>query len=78
MHIAAAVHTPTVALFGPADPIEFAPWGDRRRQAVVTSAIGCRPCRILDWRADDPDYHPCVRDIKVEQVLAAAQQVLGA
>ena len=78
MHIAAAVHTRTVALFGPADPIEFAPWGDPRRQVVVTSAITCRPCRILDWRADDHDYHPCVRDITVEQVLAAARRVLGA
>lgn len=76
MHIAAAVKTPTVALFGPADPVEFAPWGDRRRQAVVTSPIACGPCRILDWRADNPDFHPCVRDIRVEQVLAKARRVL--
>ena len=78
MHIAAAVKTSTVALFGPADPIEFAPWGDRRRQAVVTAAIACRPCRILDWRGDNPDYHPCVSDITVEQVLVAAREVMGA
>ena len=76
LHIAAAVQTPTVALFGPADPIEFAPWGDTRRQAVVTSDIACRPCRILDWRDDNPDYHPCVRDIAVGQVLAEARRVL--
>lgn len=78
MHVAAAVHTPTVTLFGPADPIEFAPWGDRRRHAVITSAIACRPCRILDWRDDSPEYHPCVRDISVSQVLEATQRVLGA
>lgn len=76
MHIGSAVHRPTVALFGPADPIEFAPWGDRRRHAVATSPIACRPCRILDWRADNPDFHPCVRDITAEQVLAAARRVL--
>ena len=76
LHIAAAVHRPTVALFGPADPIEFAPWGDRQRQAVVTSPIACRPCRILDWRDDNPDLHPCVRDISVEQVVTAARRVL--
>ena len=76
MHIAAAVHTPTVALFGPADPIEFAPWGDTRRQAVLTSDIACRPCRILDWRADNQNYHPCVWDITVAQVLAEARRVL--
>ena len=76
MHLAAAVHTPTVTLFGPADPIEFAPWGDSRRHAIVTSNIGCRPCRILDWRDDNPDFHPCVRDITVSQVLDATQSVL--
>ena len=78
MHVAAAVHTPTVTLFGPADPIEFAPWGDRRKHAVITSAIACRPCRILDWRDDSLEYHPCVRDISVSQVLEATQRVLGA
>lgn len=78
MHVAAAVHTPTVALFGPADPIEFAPWGDGRKHAAITSTIACRPCRILDWRDDSPEYHPCVRDISVSQVLEELQHVLGA
>lgn len=78
LHLAAAVHSPTVALFGPADPIEFAPWGDPRRHAIVTSDIACRPCRILDWRGDNPDYHPCVRDITVEQILAATRRGLNA
>lgn len=78
MHVAAAVHTPTVTLFGPADPLEFAPWGDRRKHATITSAIACRPCRILDWRDDPLEYHPCVRDISVDQVLLETQRVLGA
>ena len=77
MHLAAAVHTPTVTLFGPADPVEFAPWGDARRHTVVTSDIACRPCRILDWGADDPEFHPCVREIGVDRVLGAARGVLG-
>ena len=76
MHLAAAVHTPTVALFGPADPLEFAPWGDRQRHAVVASDIACRPCRILDWRGDSPDFHPCVRDISVAHTLDATRRVL--
>lgn len=76
LHLAAAVATPTVALFGPADPAEFAPWGDRRRHEVVTAEIGCRPCRILDWRDDDAEFHPCVRDISAQQVLEAVRRVL--
>ena len=77
MHLAAAVHTPTVTLFGPADPAEFAPWGDSHRHAVVVSSIGCRPCRILDWDDDDPGCHPCLSDISVEQVLEATRRVLS-
>lgn len=75
MHIAAAVHVPTVALFGPADPTEFGTWGDKNRHIVLTSHIGCRPCRVLDWGDDDPANHPCVRDITVAQVLEAARWV---
>ncbi len=76
LHLAAAVQTATVALFGPADPVEFAPWGKPERHAVLSAPLACRPCRILDWRADQPEYHPCVRDITVEQVLDAAWRVL--
>lgn len=78
MHLAAAVNTPTVTLFGPADPREFAPWGDSRRHATVTSTIGCRPCRILDWRNDNPEFHPCVREISVNQLLQVLRTVIDA
>ncbi len=78
MHLAAAVNAPTVTLFGPADPGEFAPWGDSRRHAIVASTIGCRPCRILDWRSDNPEFHPCVRDISVNQLLQVARTIIDA
>lgn len=74
LHLAVAVGAPTVALFGPADPVEFGPWGDPRKHFVLTSDIGCRPCRILDWGQDDPKNHPCVRDISVARVLDAARR----
>lgn len=77
MHVAAAAGAATVTLFGPADPMEFAPWGDGQRQAVVASDIACRPCRILEWRDDELENHPCVREIIVEEVLGAARGVLG-
>lgn len=78
LHIAVAVNAPSVALFGPADPIEFGPWGNMLRHTVVTSNIGCRPCRILDWRGDAPENHPCVREISPAQVLDAAWRVMKA
>jgi heptosyltransferase-2/heptosyltransferase-3 len=76
LHLAAAVGTPSVHLFGPADPAQFGPWGNPERHVVVGSDIGCRPCRILDWSGDDPDLHPCVRDISVQQVTDAALAAL--
>jgi len=75
LHLAASVGTPTVALFGPADPVEFSPWGSSDRHVVLTSNIGCRPCRVLDWGSDDPKFHPCVRDITIAHVLEAIHRV---
>lgn len=75
LHLAAAVQTPTVTLFGPADPVEFAPWGPTDKHLILASNIGCRPCRVIDWSGDDPQNHPCVRDITVARVLDAARRV---
>jgi lipopolysaccharide heptosyltransferase II len=74
LHLAAAVGTPTVTLYGPADPAEFGTWGSPWKHYILTTSIGCRPCRILDWRSDPTEYHPCVRDITVGQVLEAARR----
>ncbi len=76
LHLAAAVGTPTVSLFGPADPQEFGPWGPPRKHLVLGSDIGCRPCRVLDWGADSPEFHPCVRDITLARVLDAARRAV--
>ncbi len=77
MHLAVAVGTPTVTLFGAADPVAFGSWGDTLKHPMLFSDIGCRPCRVLDWGADDPAYHPCVRDITVARVLDTAARALA-
>jgi len=77
LHIASAVHTPTVALFGPADSVEFRPFGKPEKHIVLSSNIGCLPCRVLDWSGDDPQNHPCVRDIAIGQVLEATRTILN-
>jgi len=45
MHIAAAMGTPTLALFGPSGEHEWGPWMVRSR-VVVSNAHPCRPCGI--------------------------------
>lgn len=42
MHLAAALGTPTVSLFGPTNPIVFAPLGNHHR--VVQGHAPCSPC----------------------------------
>jgi len=78
LHLAVAAGAPTVTLFGPADPVEFGSWGSSARHAVLSSNIGCRPCRVLDWGGDDPKYHPCVREISTARVLDAARRAMNA
>ncbi len=43
MHVAAAVQTPVVALFGPSGDIEWAPWQVPHR-IVASTEHPCRPC----------------------------------
>jgi heptosyltransferase III len=43
MHIAAAMGTPTVALFGPSDALQWAPWGVASR-VITSNTHPCGPC----------------------------------
>ena len=75
LHLAVAVDTPTVHLFGPSDPVLFGPWGDPARHIVIASDWECAPCGKFDW--PDLPAHGCVRDIPVERVRQAAGRLLG-
>jgi heptosyltransferase-2/heptosyltransferase-3 len=48
LHLAVAVGTPTVHLYGPVDSRTFGPWGDPARHIVLTSDMDCIPCNRLD------------------------------
>ncbi|MBI2323158.1 MAG: glycosyltransferase family 9 protein, partial [Chloroflexi bacterium] len=77
LHLAAAVGTPTVRLFGPADPALFGPRRADGRHVVVASAWPCAPCGRLDYPADLLPYHRCMVGVLPARALAAARQVLG-
>lgn len=63
-HLAAALGTPVVALFGPTDPALTAPRGPAR---VVQHAVPCAPCF---YRACPID-HPCLRGVDAASVAHA-------
>ncbi len=70
-HLAAALGTPVVALFGPTDPALTAPRG---QVAVVTHAVPCAPCFYRTCPID----HPCMRLLGAEGVAAQVRTLLGA
>ena len=76
MHLAAALGTPVVALFGPSDPGRYGPLTDRAR--VVTADLWCRPCnRVRRPPARCVGHVPdCLNDIDVEAVCRAADELL--
>ncbi|OAN17008.1 hypothetical protein A3K86_08725 [Photobacterium jeanii] len=73
MHIAAAVDTPCVALFGPSGNIEWAPWSDKAR--VLTSNHTCRPCGYDGCGGGK--ISECLTAISVETVYAAILEQLS-
>ncbi|HET7095353.1 MAG TPA: glycosyltransferase family 9 protein [Thermomicrobiales bacterium] len=76
MHLAAAVGTPIVAVFGPSDPARYAPRG--RLDRVVRVDLPCSPCnRIRLPPARCIGHTPdCLASIGADPVLAAARAVL--
>jgi ADP-heptose:LPS heptosyltransferase len=82
MHLAVAMDTPTVHLFGPVSPAAFGPWGDPVRHVVVQATYGeapChgRPCDRLDFAGKDLAQHRCMASIALEDVLAGAEGLLS-
>lgn len=77
LHLATAVGTPTVRLYGPTSPAVFSPWGPAAVHVALASTLACAPCGRLDYTSADLPFHPCLRLIAPDAVVAAAQAVLA-
>lgn len=81
LHMAQAVGTPVVGLFGPSDPRNFAPLDPRHRVVVGTCSRGRRCVRWMNGPIRYLQATECrceaMRTISVESVLAAAAELLG-
>ena len=71
MHLAAAVGTPLVAVFGSTDWRETAPVSDRAR--VVREGVACAPCLLRECPID----HRCMTRVGVDRVAAAALELVA-
>ena len=76
MHLANAVGTPIVAVFGPSDPRRYAPRGPR--DTVVRIDLPCSPCNRIRRPPERCVGHTpdCLSGIEVAQVLAAIDETL--
>lgn len=69
MHLAAAVKTPVVALFGPTDPQRTGPYG--QGHTIVRTDLPCSPCFLKKCSTKE-----CMQSILPEQVLTVIEERL--
>jgi len=69
-HIASAIGTPVVAVFGPKDPAIYRPYGSN--SVVVRADVPCSPC--TKRKCDDLK---CILSVSVDGVFAAARKLMS-
>jgi heptosyltransferase-3 len=75
MHIACAMGTPVVALFGPSGELDWGPWS-QRSMVVASDRHPCRPCGIDGCGGGK--LSDCLVSLPEARVLAAVDALLGA
>jgi ADP-heptose:LPS heptosyltransferase len=72
LHLAGAVGTPTLRLFGPASPTVFGPWPPMpRQQVLLTQRLTCVPCgHMVDPPCGARVEPACMLALGIEDVLA--------
>ena len=73
MHIAAALGTPTMGIFGPTSPYHWAPLNGLAATVQTRTVVPCQPCHRPICTMND---HRCMRDISATEVADIAQRVL--
>lgn len=80
MHLAAAVGTPIVTVFGPGNAAAWGPWTPDGVQALIRSAPECSPCSYVGYGVGlrhGCAARTCMRMVTPEQVVAAAKKILA-
>ncbi len=72
-HIAAAVQTPSVVIFGSSNRAHWSPWTDAPH-SIVFEEFACQPC--AGYVCEEFGEPRCILSIKVESVKEAIEKVL--
>ncbi|MBB1093346.1 lipopolysaccharide heptosyltransferase II [Rhodopseudomonas palustris] len=75
LHVAAAIGSRTIGIFGPTSAWHYAPLNPIEAVIETTTDVPCRPCHKPTCRMV---HHKCMRDIPVEDVMTAALRALSA
>jgi heptosyltransferase II len=73
LHVAAALGTPSIGIFGPTSPWHWAPLNPLAATIKVAPELRCQPCHKPVCRLV---HHRCMEEISADQVLKATQQAL--
>ena len=71
LHVAAALGTPAIGIFGPTSPWHWAPLNPIAAVIETASELPCRPCHKPVCRLG---HHRCMRDISVDRVASAIRR----
>ena len=74
LHVAAALGTPSMGIFGPTSPWHWGPLNPLAATIEMKSALACRPCHRPVCRLG---HHRCMQEITPDQVLAATRRVIA-
>jgi heptosyltransferase-2 len=73
VHLAAAVGTPALALFGPTSAVR---WGPPPPGRALTLSLPCSPCSNHGGNTCPEGHHRCLSDLAPPAVVAAAREML--
>jgi heptosyltransferase II len=74
LHVAAALGTPSIGIFGPTSPWHWAPLNPLAAVIETQTQVECRPCHKPTCRYG---HHRCMREIPPERVVAATLAALA-
>ena len=75
LHVAAALGTPAIGIFGPTSPWHWAPLNPIAAVIEAASELPCRPCHKPVCHLG---HHRCMREIPVDQVAGATRRAIAA
>lgn len=73
LHLCSTTNTPSIAIYGPSSPAQWAP---RKNCTVISRNVNCSPCYNVEGKSSCEE-RSCLNSISVEEVWSAVKKSLG-